>query len=150
MPPMMWLKCAKSSRACMYRTGFGGLGFPCFGVPGSSPCLTIHTYRLQTDIYSIHTDILDCSRMHKCTKFISTPLSFSFLGFPHVLSIIQKNSLLEDVTLYEQFHTPESLDDDVAHTTQYLGNFPKSMNCESPEPSILLGIFPNGLWALLT
>ena len=24
----------------MFRAGFGGLGYPCFGVPGSSPCLT--------------------------------------------------------------------------------------------------------------
>ena len=26
---------------CMFRAGFGGLGYPCFGVPGSSPCLTV-------------------------------------------------------------------------------------------------------------
>ena len=25
----------------MFRAGFGGLGYPCFGVPGSSPCTTM-------------------------------------------------------------------------------------------------------------
>ena len=38
---------------CMFRAGFGGLGYPCFGVSGSSPCLTI-IYHISSIIYIMY------------------------------------------------------------------------------------------------